>query len=258
MLPLTFDHIPKPIFPFNSFVCRLQFMVVIYFYFVTSIILIILSVMRYVKIVKSYNFQRYFCKRNMVVIVGSTWLSPMLLALPPVIGFWGKLIYRPSYGGICIFDLQPPINASRMSYNIIVIGMLFFMTNIIISWCYYRIYNVMRKSANRIRGFAAADRLSTSKDSKILVPSRQKKETKIATTLFLIYIAHFISYWPIGIASGLSLFGFISQSLMELVIFTTIMYSNSIINPWIILYSQRYRKYLKDLFGLNPTNTSAG
>ncbi|RDD36367.1 Melanopsin [Trichoplax sp. H2] len=216
--------------------------------------------MRYIKVVKSFSFQRYFSGRNMVIIIFLIWFLPLLLILPPLIGFWGKLVYSRLYGGTCILLLQPPIDSDRLTYNILIVGMAFFLTNTVTFWCYYQIYRATRNSSHRIHASTSQDHpVNTDKSTSYTISSiRQRNEGKYTRTLFIIYLGYFISYWPIALSSSLSLLGLIKQELMWMLILTTIMYSNSILNPWIILLSQRYRRFITNQFFIKLFNSRTG
>ncbi|RDD39211.1 putative G-protein coupled receptor 101 [Trichoplax sp. H2] len=253
MLPMAIENIPKPVFKANTFLCRFHYSLIMLSSFASALILAIIAYMRYIKLA-TLKFQRYFTVHNVRVISFSIWFIATLATLPALFNIWGGLIYYSKFDGLCAPWFDSPMDLNHLTYNILIMGFFFGVVNVLIFFCYYRIYKCIHFAFRRIE----VSRVNNS-DGKVLnyreLPSlrkRHKKEIKLNIILFIIFLGYVLSYGPAAVIITFRMIGLIKVNSDIIVVITTIMYSNSMLNPWIILLtSQHYRRFIKDKYFKN-------
>ncbi|RDD39214.1 Opsin, ultraviolet-sensitive [Trichoplax sp. H2] len=248
MIPMVVYESPtsQPLFPENTWQCRLFYAPVMITSYGSCLTLAALAMIRYIKIEHDHVFLRYINRSSMIAVSIGIWTFSTLCSLFPIYGFWGKLKYS-SLSGLCSPNFGPILSPSQITYNIFIVGLFYCVFNSTCGWCYFKIYKIL--SAAGIRKQYHDFCKNHSKDNSRINHRRNyvwlRREKNIAFTLFIIFIGNLATYGPAAIVMFLQMINELQSSAILSCILLTVMYTNSVINPYILIgSSSNYRRYL--------------
>ncbi|RDD39212.1 Blue-sensitive opsin [Trichoplax sp. H2] len=223
--------------------------------FATAMLLAVIAILCYLIMVKNRNVLHLLNSKRLFVIISAIWFIAILSSAPAVIGFWGKLVYDPYYG-ICIPDFYFTNNLNHLTYYILITIIFFCCINCTSGYCYYSIYkHILSKKRRAIKPLKAkkqqkhaGSRLGNrcSYNPQTVQTLWNKKQERVNLVLLMIFLGYLISYSPAAIATFLEITNTINLNILQYSILLILMYSNSVLDPYIILLSsQRYRNFLR-------------
>ena len=152
IMPMWITSLVKGQWIFGHAICSISG----YLFFVmanaTLYSLLLIALSRYFKVVKPqlYNTILYAKKNRPRILVALCWIVPLVLCSPPLYG-WGKYRYY-SQSTLCTFEWS--FDGANVSYMVFLVATQ--PSPYIICWCYFKIYNTVRK--NRIQICTRANR----------------------------------------------------------------------------------------------------
>ena len=218
--------------------------------FLNALLLATIAVIRYDIVIKNRNIHKLMSSRRLLTVIFILWLTAILSSAPAVIGFWGKLTYDPIYG-VCAPDFRFKNDINHITYQILITFIFFCCINFTTGYCYYSIYKQLRLKNKQIFDSSIYsrhlkndnfNRNSTKATAirPILWPGRQRRVNLILVILFLGFL---VSYSPAAIGTFLQMINVVKLDPLHYCILLIIMYSNSVLDPYIILLtSHKYRR----------------
>lgn len=152
IMPLWITSLVKGHWIFGNAICSISG----YLFFVmanaTLYSLLLIALSRYFKVVKPqlYNSILYAKKNRPRILVALCWIVPLAICSPPLYG-WGRYRYYPQ-STLCTFEWS--FDGLNVSYMIFLVATQ--PSPFIICWCYFKIYNTVRR--NRIQICTRANR----------------------------------------------------------------------------------------------------
>lgn len=152
IMPLWTTSLVKGHWIFGNAICSISG----YLFFVmanaTLYSLLLIALSRYFKVVKPqlYNSILYAKKNRPRILVALCWIVPLAICSPPLYG-WGRYRYYPQ-STLCTFEWS--FDGLNVSYMIFLVATQ--PSPFIICWCYFKIYNTVRR--NRIQICTRANR----------------------------------------------------------------------------------------------------
>lgn len=203
-----------------------------YTVFATSLNLCVVSIDRYLAVVKVFRYDTSLSERRCRIIICSIWLAACLALLP-----WA-LIQDP---------LDPP------KFWIVGSTITLFIPLCVIDYCYVHILKVARSQAKKIQA------ISVGSETGRKAAMNSIKERKIALTIVII-IGLFITFWsPSFILSPIQTFfadNCLKIKLKQRWFWTALVaFSNSAVNPWVYaLRGEEFRSVFRKLLKRGDTN----
>ena len=210
-----------------------------------------ISYWKIVKIGKKVTCRRAWC------LVLLMYLNAIILLLPPVTGFWAKITYYKKIG-FCLFDFSSiTTSIDQKLYLFLIMYPMLFMCFIVIVYCYYRIYHVVRQSfaalnqhentrfgyhSDRLRLRHPAGTLIKVRPANIANKSFRRHDIALAKTLLLVLLLFMISYTPYALCNILYFTNVIRITLTHDLYLLLLCCFNSVINPIVFYYRRRNRK----------------
>lgn len=152
IMPLWITNLVKGRWIFGKVICSISGCLFVAMANATLYSLLLIAVSRYFKVVKPQLFSSVFerKKNRLQLLIALCWIVPLAISSPPLYG-WGEYMYD-SQSGLCAYDWSfDSLNLSYMAFLVITQPSPY-----IICWCYYKIYNTVRK--NRIQICTRANR----------------------------------------------------------------------------------------------------
>lgn len=152
IMPLWITSLVTGRWLFGSVICSLSGFMFVALANSTLYSLVLIAVSRYFKVVRPQLYNSIFVAKKKIsrLLVAMCWIVPFIMCSPPLYG-WGSYKYH-SQSCLCeyewSFDVQ---NASYMTFLVVTQPSPY-----IICWCYFKIYNTVRK--NRIQICTRANR----------------------------------------------------------------------------------------------------
>ena len=212
-----------------------------------------LAVIRYLKIVRPQNSYRLIKgKRFIFTLWIINWVFPLVVVIPPVIGFWVHYTFYVNIG-ICFPIFQASHTNASIFYLIFFVAFVNIIPFIVILYCYWCVYKEVRDSHRRVTGHYKLKRIrkfywkkaNDSNDSTVDEPTvcltiSRRRDIALAKTMFIIIIIFQVSYFPFLVI--MTLHCFYSNSLLDnlLVLTISITYTSSLANPIIFLINNSH------------------
>ena len=127
----------------NPIFCRINGFLGILFCLSSILTLSILSLDRYVCIVKPFRYEIWITSKRIKIVLVLQWIFSALIALVPLTG-WGNYIFYPQKG-FCFIDYR------RSFWTFVFIGVWIYVCFGFISFSYYKIFKAARRQRHRIR-----------------------------------------------------------------------------------------------------------
>lgn len=152
IMPLWITSLVKGSWVFGTAICSVSGFLFVAVANAILFSLMLIAVSRYFKVVKPQLYNSIFVtnKYKSTLLLALCWILPAITSSPPLYG-WGRYKFHP-YSCLCAYEWS--FDALNSTY------MLFLLVTqpspYIICWCYYKIYNTVRK--NRIQICTRANR----------------------------------------------------------------------------------------------------
>ena len=226
--------IPKPIFPHNTFMCRLAHSSFVLSFFVNICLMAGSALASYWKISNS-GFKVTI--RRAWIMVFIAYVASILVLLFPTIGIWARITYFRGVG-ICHLDFSPAISTNHIIFLFVVVFPLLFATTGIVAVCYYRIYRIVRSSSVNVTNYNNNNLLGIDDDVQHRSKSYSRTDFTLAKTLLLVFGLFILSYAPYALANIFYFCNLLKLTLVEGLYLLIVSCTNSIFNP-IIFYNRR-------------------
>ncbi|XP_076314324.1 G-protein coupled receptor moody-like [Tachypleus tridentatus] len=206
-----------------------------------------ITINRYILIAHQNLYEKVYRKRYISLMIVAIWLFSFGMLLPTLIGAWGRFGYDQKILNCSILK----VNGRSSKTFLFIFGFLLPCVTIII--CYARIFWVLKRSANRIRGHSNAETKEQKKDRDA---KKRKEEWRVTRMVLIIFCSFLVCYLPITIVKvadkqakypTLHILGYI------------LIYSSASINPVIYgVFNKQYRQAYKTvLMCRRPRSLSA-
>ncbi|RDD46860.1 Alpha-1A adrenergic receptor [Trichoplax sp. H2] len=252
-----------PVYQTDSISCRFNGGIIIYCALVSIYSMMFLAVIRYLKIVRSQiSYRLIKGKRFVFTFWVINWVFPLIVVVPPVIGFWVRYMFYINTG-ICFPVFQASQIDASIFYLIFFVIFVNIVPYIVILYCYWFIYKEVRDSHRRVVRHDKVNRRrrfywrksndsndSTIEGSTVCLTISRRRDIALAKTMFMIIIVFQISYFPFLVAMTLSCF--YSNPLLDklLVLTISVTYTSSLVNPIIFLINNsRVQKRISGIMG---------
>ena len=223
---------------FGSFACQLNGFLTTELVLTSMLNLCVISINRYVLIVRRSWYEQIFSKRNQALFIILTWVLPLSFSVPPLFG-WAPYGFRPGKA-FCLFTFR-----GNLSYALTMVLTITSNCLIIIVWCYYKIYRVVRQNSRRVMVLRRNQ------------PQLNVEDVNIAKTLAMVILAYIICYLP---ATAINIIELVDEQY-EIPVwldFSSIMLVllNQANNPLIYgIFNRQYRVALRRLLPCTPART---
>ena len=161
--------------PFNDTICQFQGFIIITMVVASIQTMVLMAVNRYLRIVKSTKYRRYFTKKKTLTMIFVTWLYSICFPLIHLLR-GKKMIFHPSK-----FFCSFPIESNEfLAYGFrLYVG---FLTGVII-YCYFRIFTTVRQHNNNFPGNP--------------INPLHVEEVKVALTIFVVLALFNLCWIPV-------------------------------------------------------------
>ena len=152
IMPLWIASLVKGHWIFGNIVCSMSGFLFFAMANATLYSLLLIALSRYFKVVKPHLYNGIFFakKRRPRILVALCWIVPLVICSPPLYG-WGRYKFYPQ-SALCTFEWSfAGLNVSYLVFLVVVQPSPY-----IICWCYFKIYNTVRR--NRIQICTRANR----------------------------------------------------------------------------------------------------
>ena len=230
-----------------------------WFVFVGTVMLLTISVDRYMIIVQKKD---KLVSHNARILIILAWISSIILTFPPTVG-WGHYRYSPVPPQCILGDSELP---SDVTFVILKVSITFFIPVFTMSFCFIRILNVFRKNRNRVHNQSEFTISVISNRERMGFPIVQKsfrsfrvnvdmsfKTCRAFKTIFVLFIAFFVCWTPHAVNTLLSII-FRDYNRTRNILFLWTGFTNSAINP--IIYCIRIRKFREACRSILPDTFS--
>lgn len=196
----------------------------------TNLNLTLIAVHRYVLVARNNIYRKVFTNGKTVMAVALVWLTSILLALPPLIG-WGRYSYNEDRAH-CMIDWS-------FSTGYLVFLQVFAYPFPMAAMC-FSYYKILKHS------YRSSKRLEASQDQRNIF--KKKREIRLTIMLLLVLCGFFILYFPY--ASLIIYEGMLKKTASHIFSFVAMFsaYCNSMLNFWI--YAGMNTKFRQALFKL--------
>ena len=152
IMPLWITSLVKGRWIFGNVVCSISGYLFFAMANATLYSLLLIALSRYFKVVKPQLYNSiFFAKKNRPrILVALCWIVPLVICSPPLYG-WGRYRYYPQ-STLCTFEWS--FEGLNVSYMVFLVATQ--PSPYIICWCYFKIYNTVRR--NRIQICTRANR----------------------------------------------------------------------------------------------------
>ncbi|KAK3745853.1 hypothetical protein QZH41_003356 [Actinostola sp. cb2023] len=165
---------------FNNITCQINAFLVMELLLAAMFTICAISVNRYVKIVKPRWYSRLFNEATICKIVITIWMLPLLVAIPPLLG-WSKYDFDP---GKCIcFFRTDHIGSYGLAVGVVTMG----ITVPIILYCYFWVFKVVGVHSGRM------EKLRNRRTSEV---SSNIEEIRITRTLLVVMATFMLCFLP--------------------------------------------------------------
>lgn len=209
----------------------------------SNLSLLLIAVDQYVTITFPLESHNILTTRRAWSLLGFVWLFLGVVALLPIMG------WRTNYDNGCLM-----LKILSGSYMVIFDVLLFYFPVALISWLYFKIFQIARRHSREI----AAQEQAGCNPTLLLNAKKLKRETKTAITIVIVIVVFVASWAPMLLIRDFnSLFPGIYKSDMFLPY--TFASCNSFYNPFIYFVRDRsfrkaYKQVLLRVFRCQPTN----
>ncbi|RDD35802.1 Melanopsin-A [Trichoplax sp. H2] len=256
-----------PLYPGNTFQCRLAIGLPLYFGIVNIYSIGFLSVIRYIIITKPNKAHYVSSKKSIIAIYLLNWFIPLSFSLPQTIGFWARFPYY-SGTGTCGPAIKLALGPSYITFFIYFYCFGLSIPFQAITFSYWHIYKEFSRNRQRIRNINVVTNEESKLESMIstnytvntkksFLKSQPQSsinkgmEKKLAKTLLLIIFIEILSFIPMSIINlieSVSLrTSLVYQNYGLLVLLLTFL--SGITNPFIFIFrSHNLRRSLKEKF----------
>lgn len=241
IMPLWITSLVKGRWIFGKAICNISG----YLFFVmanaTLYSLLLIALSRYFKVVKPqlYNSILYAKKNRPRILLALCWIVPLALCGPPLFG-WGGYKYYPQ-SALCTFEWSfDGLNVSYLAFLVATQPSPY-----IICWCYFKIYNTVRK--NRIQ-------ICTRKNRAACQNAQNAENMCIHTTLGIACVV-ILCWFPKAVLVILLSAG--RQGLgLPLLISSYLVFLTCVLNPVIYgILNPQFKPAFKALFKKRETET---
>lgn len=219
-----------------------------------------ITINRYILINFNNVYQLLYKKVPMTIMIGITWLFPILLLSLPLSGAWGQLGKHPRSGGCTIYR----VNGKSPKMFIYVIGLL--VPSVLFVICYVAIYATVKKVEGKTKKwnikaslrwicskktgkFSNIDEENGRSREQLHDPVQDKNKFRLERMMLVIFIMFTVCYFPMF---HLKVFRR-GRNVPFLNVFAYVCYFfSTVINPIIyVVMSREYRKAYKALFAMD-------
>ncbi|XP_022252656.1 G-protein coupled receptor moody-like, partial [Limulus polyphemus] len=149
-----------------------------------------ITINRYVLIAHQKVYEKIYRKRYISLMIAAVWLFSFAMLLPTLIGAWGRFGYDKNILSCSILK----VNGRSSKTFLFIFGFLIPCITIIV--CYARIFWVIKRSANRVRGHSNSETKEQKKDRDA---KKRKEEWRVTRMVLIIFCSFLVCYLPITI-----------------------------------------------------------
>lgn len=237
---------------FGEIVCRIIGCLQMFFIGAGVFIMLTISVDRYLIIVHRKD---KLTQLRAKVFIAISWISSILLAFPPVIG-WEKYVF---YKGQTQCMLKINEDFQDLLYILLCYSILFFLPMATMAYCFFCIIKTVRKNSMKIHNQADQITVSVTMTSSrlnlpvIVRPHRinvdMSFKTRTFKTILILYLWFVICWSPFAVATLV-----LNLTKTHNSIVTTVLlwlgYLNSALNP--VIYALRIKKFREACLEIAP------
>lgn len=237
MLAVVWPTRVTPVFPNNSFLCRLIYGLMILFALEDVLTMTIMAITRFIAIRYPNSTKKWISMKAVIISISVTWLLSFFMSFPPIIGFWSKLSYY-QLPGTCLLNFQFN-QPSKLVYLLLLSSVFYAIPIIIIGYCYIQIVKVVRRSHRRVLDFRSERALSFKTDR----PARKslQQEISLSITLFGVFFTFLLAYTPYVLIHFMEMFNVDFVTAKAKYYFKSTTFITCIVNP--ILFLSKNIKY---------------
>lgn len=170
---------------FGDLLCQVNGFLTTEFILVSILNLMVISINRYYMVVKRHDYKRVFSKRNQKLIISAVWLSPLIFAISPLVG-WSEFHFQPGKC-ICVFYLSTSIS---YSVALVVVAV---PVPLVVIYTSFKILKHVRQHSNRVSSLRRQSRMNI-------------EEIHITKTLTVVIMAYLVSFTPAAIVNLVEMF----------------------------------------------------
>ena len=145
IMPLWITSLVKGRWIFGTVICSISGFLFVAIANAILYSLMLIAISRYFKVVKPQLYNTLFApkRKRSRLLLALCWILPLITCSPPLYG-WGKYVYYPE-SRLCAYEWSfDALNTSYMAFLVLTQPSPY-----VICWCYFKIYNTVRK--NRIQ-----------------------------------------------------------------------------------------------------------
>ncbi|XP_078361248.1 melatonin receptor type 1B-B-like [Oculina patagonica] len=229
-MPLTLVVLIKGTWPFGDFICQFQGFVLLIAAFVSLLTLGMISINRYVKIVRSASlYQKIFRRGNVLKSIAISWIVAVFTVLGAFLFSKEAFHYHPGKG-LCSIKYDLTSNVGLYFSFFFVTGTSVTCSTIVFS--YYKVFRKIRAHFAQVANSSLHNNNS----------SAFAEEVKITTLLFITILAFFICWTPsviVDLYESLGRFHTLPRQVYFFNVFT--FQSSHAVNP--IIYGLMKREF---------------
>lgn len=175
---------------FGHTTCQVHAFLTTEFVLTTMLSLAVISINRYVRVVRADKYKTIFCPRNLKLLIAFTWLAPLAYATPPLLG-WSKYSYIPGKC-TCMFRF-----AFSHSFAFFLVGTITAPVMVVMVLCYLRIFWIVRSHKRRVglEESAGQTKRNTASD-----------ESQITANIAVVVVSHIICFIPATVVNIIEIF----------------------------------------------------
>lgn len=198
--------------------------------------LLAIAIERYVAILMPFHYQRLLKPRNARLVILLIWILAFLLSSVPLLGFKNRSRHISYCFFVCVVDIEFMVYFNFFACALVPLLTMFFI--------YAHIFITVRRQVRRIAALRSALEAQARQNSAM------RRETKKATSIFLLIFLFVLCWMPIHILNCLQQFCPHCTVPLPLILTAVILsHANSAINPLLYAYRMKsFRQAFKGIF----------
>ncbi|KAF7990073.1 hypothetical protein HCN44_009016 [Aphidius gifuensis] len=231
----------------NNFLCKASIVVYYGNMNVSLFSLVAIAINRYILIVKPQIHNDIYTYRNTLIMIISSWILSYSLLLPMTFGIWGSIGFDKK---ILICEILKN-DGEFANPKKIMIPIEFFLSCIVISFCYYCIYKKIKESRKKMSTYLPSQ--STKTTTAAAVPNnKDSQETEVTKLMFKIFIGFLVCFLPTVLVN---IFDSEGNYPVYHVVESMTSCACVVINPIIYVSTNKhYRSGFREIFSRSPDN----